>query len=117
MAYKKYGSQTSGAPSWLWQRITGMVLVVVMVGHYFLMHYTPDAGHTYEAVLERLRNPFWKTFDLTFVVFGLYHGLQGIWNIIRDFELGSTGRIVALMLLLLFGIGFGALGFATILKF
>ncbi len=117
MAYKNLGSRTSGASSWLWQRITGLVLVVVMVGHYFLMHYTPDSGHTYEAVLYRLQNPFWKVFDLTFVVFGLYHGLQGVWNIIRDFTMSNTGRIVAMILLLIIGVGFGVLGFTTILKF
>jgi succinate dehydrogenase / fumarate reductase membrane anchor subunit len=117
MPYKKYGSHTSGAPSWLWQRITGLVLVVVMIGHYFLMHYTPDSGHTYEAVLTRLKSPFWKVFDLTFVIFGLYHGLQGVWNIIRDFTLSNTGRIIALALILLMGVVFGALGFTTILKF
>ncbi|MGD0339289.1 MAG: succinate dehydrogenase, hydrophobic membrane anchor protein [Bacteroidota bacterium] len=117
MTYKNFGSRTSGASSWLWQRITGLVLVVVMVGHYFLMHYTPDSGHTYEAVLNRMQNPFWKVFDLTFVVFGLYHGLQGVWNIIHDFTMSNTGRIVAMILLLIIGVGFGVLGFITILKF
>ncbi len=117
MAYKSYGSSTSGAPSWLWQRVTGLVLVVVMIGHYILMHSTPDAGHTFDAVFERMKNPFWKAFDLTFVAFGLYHGLQGVWNIIRDFQLTGTGRIIALAVLILIGVGFGVMGFSTILSF
>jgi succinate dehydrogenase / fumarate reductase membrane anchor subunit len=117
MAYKSYGASTSGAPSWLWQRITGLVLVVVMIGHYILMHYSPDSGHTFNAVLERMKSPFWKAFDLSFVVFGLYHGLQGIWNIVRDFELSGAGRIIALTVIILIGVGFGLMGFTTILSF
>ncbi len=117
MAYKIHRSQTSGAPSWFWQRVTGIVLVVVLLGHYVLMHATPDAGHTYDAVLARMQSPWWKAIDLTFVVFGLYHGLQGIWNIVRDFMLGQLGRLIALTIILLLGIGFGVMGFATILKF
>ena len=117
MAYKSYRSQSSGAPAWFWQRVTGIVLVVVLLGHYFLMHSTPQAGHTYDAVLARMQSPWWKAIDLTFVVFGLYHGLQGIWNIIRDFTLGHGARLLALVILLLLGVGFGVMGFATILSF
>lgn len=85
--YLFIGSKNSGALKWYMQRITGIVLVVLLVGHYILMHATPDSGHTYQAVMERLHSPVWKIIDLTFVTLGLWHGLNGVWNVIRDYEI------------------------------
>lgn len=40
---------------------------------------------TYEKVTSRLSNPVWKVFNILFLVFGLYHGFNGIFNIIDDY--------------------------------
>ena len=53
--YKYKGTKDSGSKSWLLQRISGLALVVFMIGHYVLMHYTPESAHTYDAVLGRMQ--------------------------------------------------------------
>ncbi len=117
MEYKYIGSRGSGSMSWFLQRISGVVLVVVMVGHFILMHYNPEMGHLYDRVYERMQNPYYQMLQIAFVVLALYHGLQGVWNIYRDFKLPSWLNMTVLSLLILLGIGFGALGIANILHF
>ena len=87
MSSKYYGSRGSGAPAWYLQRVSGVALFVVAIGHYILMHYHLDSGHTYDAVLARMQNPLYKALQISFVVLGLYHGLSGTWNIFRDYRM------------------------------
>lgn len=103
--------------SWYLQRVTGVVLFVVTIGHYILMHYHLDSGHTYDAVLARMQNPLYKALQISFVVIGLYHGLSGTWNIFRDFRMPAWLSWTILGILCMAGVGFGALGVATILSF
>jgi len=117
MSSKYYGSRGSGAPSWYLQRVTGVVLFVVAIGHYILMHYNLDSGHTYDAVLARMQNPLYKMMQITFVVVGLYHGLSGTWNVFRDYKMPGWLSWTILGLLYTAGIAFAGLGIATILSF
>src|SRR4030065_1702360 len=108
--YKYEGSSSSGAYNWYLQRMTGILLVIVLVGHYILMHATPDSGHTYQAVMERLRSPWWKAIDLTFVTLGLWHGRNGTWNVLRDYRMKPFWSITLYTLILLIGLIFWFLG-------
>ncbi|MDP6125244.1 MAG: hypothetical protein QGH20_05780 [Candidatus Latescibacteria bacterium] len=120
MAYELRKSGTTGATAWLFQRLSGMVLVLLTIGHFVLMHMDTASGHTYTAVVSRLSGPFgvwYKAGYFTFVVLGLYHGLNGIYNIIRDFKLSSGWNLTAISVLIITGIAFGAMGFTTILHF
>lgn len=117
MDYKYAGSRSSGANKWFLQRITGIALVVLLIGHYILMHATPDSGHTYQAVLERMRNPFWKAIDLGFLTFGLWHGLNGTWNVIRDFKIKAFWMIFFQCAIIILGVVFWFIGINTILSF
>ncbi len=117
MTYKHFGSRTSGAPGWLLQRITGIVLIVSMVGHYILMHYTPESGHSFDATYARLQNVWWKVFYLTFVVVGLYHGLNGVWSIVRDYKLKRLMSYTILTAIIIVGLSFGVMGFMNVLAF
>jgi succinate dehydrogenase / fumarate reductase membrane anchor subunit len=118
--YNKYeyeGSRTSGSSTWLFQRISGIVLVLLLVGHYILMHASPDTGHTYQAVMLRLHSPVWKVIDLSFITLGLWHGLSGTWNVIRDYQMKPFWNITLYIILIISGIAFWFLGLNTILSF
>ena len=115
--FKFEGARNSGAKSWYMQRITGIILVVVLIGHYILMHATPDAGHTYRAVMERLHQPIWKVIDMTFVTIGLWHGLNGLWSVIRDYEMKPWLTTTIYTIIILVALAFWFLGLNTILSF
>lgn len=113
--FKYQKSSGSGSFSWIFQRITGIVLVVVLIGHYILMHYNPESGHTYDAVLIRMQSSWYRVLDLTFVVLAMYHGLNGVWSIFRDYKLKPWQTVSVLSLLLVFGLAFTLWGIKTIL--
>lgn len=113
--YKHRYSQSSGSFSWIFQRVTGLILVVVMIGHYILMHYTPDSGHTYDAVLARMQSNWYRVLDLTFVVLAMYHGLNGVWGIFRDYKLKQWQSITIVSILIILGLAFTLWGIKTIL--
>lgn len=113
--YKHQNSRSSGSFGWVMQRVTGIVLVIVMIGHYILMHYHPENGHTYDAVLARMQSNWYRVLDLTFIVLGMYHGLNGVWSIFRDYRLKQWQSITILSLIVIFGLAFTLWGIKTIL--
>ncbi|MBK7254038.1 MAG: hypothetical protein IPI04_09000 [Ignavibacteria bacterium] len=72
---------------------TGLALVVLMIGHYILMHFQPESGYyTCFRVLARMQFRWYRLTDLTFITLGMYHGLNGIWNIFRDWQIKTLGE-------------------------
>lgn len=71
--------------AWLFQRITGVVLFLGLLIHFFVMHYTGEHQLSYEVVMERLGSPLWKAFDLVFLVSVLYHGFNGLLGIVTEY--------------------------------
>ncbi len=112
--YKYQSSKNSGAKSWILQRITGLALVVLMLGHYILMHYSPDSGHTYQAVLTRMQFSWYRIIDLLFVTLAMYHGLNGVWGIFRDYKLAPWLKISIVSALVILGVAFTAWGYNII---
>src|SRR3954471_4897229 len=110
-------SRKSGAPAWWMQRITGLALVVLTVGHYILMHYNPTSGHDYGETASRLASPWFKGLYLGFITIGMYHGLNGIWNIVRDYKMKPLLGMTIFGVLVVAGIIFVAVGWNTILTF
>jgi succinate dehydrogenase / fumarate reductase membrane anchor subunit len=114
LKYKYRASKNSGSSSWVLQRITGLALVVLMIGHYILMHYQPESGHTYGAVLNRMQHSWYRIIDITFISLGMYHGLNGIWNIFRDYKLKQWAKLSVISALILLGVAFTAWGYSII---
>ena len=112
--FKFNGSKESGSKSWVLQRISGLALVVLMIGHYILMHYQPESGHTYGAVLTRMQFSWYRIIDLSFITLGLYHGLNGVWGIFRDYQLRPWLNLTIFSSLILIGIAFLTWGFIII---
>jgi len=114
LKYKYRSSKDSGSKSWVLQRISGLALVVLMIGHYILMHYQPESGHTYGAVLNRMQHSWYRIIDLTFITLAMYHGLNGIWNIFRDYKLKQWAKLSIISALVILGLAFTAWGYSII---
>jgi succinate dehydrogenase / fumarate reductase membrane anchor subunit len=114
---RSYSKARGGASAWMIQRITGIALVVLTVGHYILMHYNPTSGHDYGTTAERLSMPIFKGLYLAFITIGMYHGVQGLWNIVRDFKFKPALTYTILGTILIVAIIFVGIGWNTMLTF
>ncbi len=85
------------AINWYLQRITGAALLVLLIMHFWVEHFTAEvrtpAGLTFEVIQRRFfQNPWFIAIDITFLFIALYHGLNGIRNICLDYTWGTRFR-------------------------
>ncbi len=85
------------ALNWYLQRITGAALLVLLVMHFWVEHFTAEVrtpeGLTFEVIQRRFfQNPWFIAIDITFLFIALYHGLNGIRNICLDYSWGFRWR-------------------------
>ncbi|MFO0754008.1 MAG: succinate dehydrogenase, hydrophobic membrane anchor protein [Thermodesulfovibrionales bacterium] len=70
---------------WLFQRVTGVLLVAGLAVHFLVMHFSGPEKITHAVVLERISSPWWKTFDVVFLSAALYHGFNGLWGLAEEY--------------------------------
>ncbi len=95
-----------GVAGWLFQRITGMLLIGGLILHFVIMHFIGTHELTYAFVMKRLSNPWWKAFDVAFLLTAIYHGFNGFWGLALEYA--GSGKLLrlsqAIILLLAFGL-------------
>ncbi len=93
---------------WYLQRVSAILISVGLLVHFWVLHFTMTRPVTFEKVQERLLSPGWVTFDLILLAAVIYHGLNGLWNILTDYNPSPALRkfygwlIVAIGLLLVY---------------
>ncbi|MCX6340183.1 MAG: succinate dehydrogenase, hydrophobic membrane anchor protein [Candidatus Aureabacteria bacterium] len=107
----------TGSYTWLFQRLSGALLFVMLAAHFILMHYMGFEKRLYADVLRRLSNPLWKTFDLVFLSLALYHGWYGVWAVAQDYLMRDAWRIICLIVIVTLGCILFSLGLVTIVSF
>lgn len=73
--------------SWLFMRISGVVLVFLVIGHLVIMNIL-DGGVqriNFGFVAGRWASPFWQVWDLLQLWLAIIHGTNGLRTIIADY--------------------------------
>ena len=73
--------------SWLFMRVSGVVLVFLVLGHLLIMNVL-DGGVqriNFAFVAGRWSSPFWQTWDLLMLWLALLHGTNGMRTVINDY--------------------------------
>ena len=105
--------------SWLFMRISGIVLVFLVLGHLFIMNIL-DGGVqriNFGFVAGRWASPFWQVWDLLQLWLAMLHGGNGLRTIINDYAERATTRKVLQSLLLVTVIFIVLLGTLVIFTF
>jgi len=89
-----------GVILWLLQRVSGVILVVGLFIHFYLMHFSGPEQLTHTSVTNRLSNPFWIGFNGIFLLSAIYHGFNGLWGIVLEYV--SSKRLLKICQGLLF---------------
>ena len=122
MIYQNTGPRSRGSNfelwSWFFMRISGIVLVVMVLLHFAIMHvFTPIEQVNYAFVVGRYATPGWRIYDLIVLFLALIHGMNGV-RVVSDDLFHSKGwRVVITSLIYLFAFVFLALGALVIFTF
>ena len=87
--------------SWLFMRISGLVLIVLVLGHLLIMNVL-DGGVqriNFAFVSGRWASPFWQVWDLLMLWLAMIHGGNGLRTIISDYAERPGTRFWLTMLL------------------
>ena len=114
---KYMGSGKSGAFEWLFQRVSGAALAVILLLHFALMQYVGDGPVTYAKVAYRLASPYYKAWELLFLVLALYHAMNGVKLLIDDYVSAPGWRIFLTSLNWIATLAFLIFGAITVLTF
>ena len=87
--------------SWVFMRVSGVLLVVLVLGHLFIMNIL-DGGVqriNFGFVAGRWASPFWQVWDLLMLWLAMIHGTNGLRTIINDYTRRDMTRFALKMLL------------------
>ena len=87
--------------SWLFMRGSGLILVVLVIGHLFVNLMLGEGIHRidFAFVAGKWSSPFWQTWDLAMLWLAELHGMNGLRTIINDYTTKETSRFVLKTLL------------------
>lgn len=87
--------------SWVFMRLSGLALIVLVLGHLFIMNILDDGVHriNFAFVAGRWTSPFWQLWDLAMLWLAQLHGGNGLRTIINDYARNDTTRFWLKMLL------------------
>jgi len=80
--------------AWLFMRISGLALVILVLGHLLIMNIL-DGGVqriNFGFVAGRWSSPFWRTWDLLMLWLAELHGTNGLRTVINDYAERETTR-------------------------
>ena len=104
--------------SWYYFRISGVVLIFLVIVHLIIMHAANDvACTTYLFVSQRYANPFWRVFDWMLLTFGLTHGMNGLRIVVDDYVRSAGLRFWLLAFIGVLLLVFFMLGTITLITF
>ena len=117
-----YGPRPAGGGfetfSWYFFRISGIVLLFLVIGHLYIMHVANDVHcTTYEYIASRYSNPFWRLFDWLLLPLALTHGINGLRIVIDDYVRNAAARLWLLGIIGVILLTFFMLGTITLITF
>ena len=122
MGYKTGRERPTGSFelwSWLFMRISGVVLMFLAVGHVLIMHVGADGVDrvNFGFVATRWQSPLWRTWDWALLVLALVHGINGLRVIVQDYVKWPGARFAVNMVFYILGFGLFVLGTVIVFTF
>ena len=104
---------------WLFMRISGIVLLVLAVGHTLIMHLPGEGVERvdYNFVADRWASPLWRTWDWMMLTLALIHGINGLRNVTLDYVRSPAVRFAMNMVFYVLGFTLFVLGTIIVVTF
>ncbi|MBD8506533.1 succinate dehydrogenase hydrophobic membrane anchor subunit [Hoyosella sp. G463] len=80
--------------AWLFMRISGLLLIFLVIGHISIMLLLDDGVHriNFAFVAGRWASPFWQFWDLSMLWLAQLHGGNGLRTVINDYARKDSTR-------------------------
>ncbi|MGH2767777.1 MAG: hypothetical protein ACRDIF_02350 [Actinomycetota bacterium] len=107
------------ARSWLFMRISGLGLVLLVLGHVAIMHVISGGVDRidFDFVAARWAGVFWRAYDFLILALALTHGAIGAATVIQDYVRPARWRALLKTVLYSATFLFGSLGAFVIATF
>ena len=106
------------AIGWLWQRITGILLAFFVIVHLNILHFNGRKFIDFTVVKQRIgSSDWWTVFYAVFSVTVLFHGLNGVWQVIADYRPNPTSQKAIKVFLWIVGVVVAVYAFIAITPF
>jgi succinate dehydrogenase / fumarate reductase membrane anchor subunit len=88
------GGRNFEKSSWLFMRGSGLVLIILVLGHLLIMNILDGGAQriNFAFVAGRWTSPFWQFWDLTMLWLAMLHGTNGLRVIINDYAHSGKTR-------------------------
>ncbi len=105
--------------SWLFMRISGLLLVVLAVGHVLIMHVVDEGVDRVNLAFVQLRwqSVFWRTWDWMLLCLALVHGINGLRVVVMDHVRPPGARLAVNMFFYALGFALFVLGTVVVFTF
>ena len=111
MKAEAVSTHRGGMWSWLFQRITAVLLIVCLAIHLILTHIFNIGELDYVNIGDRLAHAGLIAVDIILLAAGIFHALNGLRMVLMDYWFTSRNRAIALTSILwVVGIAFVAYG-------
>ena len=116
----RVGPTSKGSDQLIWYffRLSGVLLVGLVLSHIFMTHYLHAPSETnFDFVAKRYANPLWRTADWALLITAVWHGLLGARISVYDYVGKAGWRTLLSSIIWIVGFLFTVLGTITILTF
>ena len=104
--------------SWYFFRVSGVVLIFLVIVHLIIMHAANDVScTTYQFVTARYANPLWRLFDWLLLTLALTHGMNGLRIVVDDYVRTRGWRLTLQSAVGIVTLVFFLLGTITLITF
>lgn len=87
------GARRARVATYLTVRVTGLILAVLVLGHFALTHFIVDVAEADADFIDRRwGSALWLAWDGTMLTTALVHGAAGVWIAIEDYTADRARR-------------------------
>ncbi len=108
-----YAARSGRSMAWFLQRITGFLLAFTLIGHFIMVHIRFGSGPmpvSVDAIQARFSSPVTFVYYLVFLYCAIWHGANGLTNILDDYVHDAVWRWIAVSLVWVVGLMLALLG-------
>ncbi len=84
--------------AWLFMRVSGILLLLLALGHLAIMHVIHSVDEiNFAFVAGRWANPLWRLYDWMLLTLALVHGFNGLRVMVDDYVRAAGWRVFCLV--------------------